>query len=88
MKYEPLIDKKHELNPGDEIHTGLYVFDANDVESAYNFYITYCKNATRTRFHDEQPEHWKMWLKHIEDSGVNRLSFDEWLLRYSFKDVI
>lgn len=31
---EPLRGKKHELNPGDEILSGLYVIDADDVKSA------------------------------------------------------
>jgi len=83
MKLEPLKGKKHEIDLDPDVDP-IKFFDVEDVKSAYNFYITYCANATR--FKKEQPEHWKEWLKYFDKHRTS--SFSDWLLDYSFQDVI
>ena len=71
--YEPLINKRVRA-----------YFHERSVKSAFNFYTTYRNNATK--FKEEEPEHWKVWLEYLKEDRM--ASFSDWLLDYSFQDVV
>lgn len=85
MILEPLINKVHICHCYEQPRgTPVNSCFESDVKSAFNFYWTYQCNATR--FCDEQPKHWEEWKKYLKENKFT--SFTDWLLKYSFQDVV
>jgi hypothetical protein len=77
MTGEPLKGKIEKIN-------GVFYFIFGDIRDAYYFYTSYCANASRLK--KEHPEYWKEWMEYHKKDRM--ASFDEWLLDYSFQDVL